>query len=738
MTKPTGETPGKTTFRLDVLGLSELSEVSEADETSPVTLQPKRFALLAYLVLARPRGFQRRDSLLALFWPDSGERKARNALNQALHGVRSALGEDVVLSRGLQQVGIAREPIECDAVAFEEAFADERFADALDLYSGRLLEGFHVRGAPAFERWLDGERRRLARQARAAAITLADRRERAGNPVGAARWLERALEVAPTDESLMRRFVSALDRAGDRSGALRAYERIVDDLRDRYGIEPSPESRALVSEIRDRTEGRHPEDGTGGPISQPKAVRSLAVLPLTDLRDEPDRVYFADGMTEALIGELARISPLRVISRQSVLGFKGSERPLVEIGDALGVDAVLEGSVLRVKNRVRLSLQLLRVDPEEHLWAEAFERDLGDVLALQRDVARAVAEQVEGVVTSPDGDTVSWRRERPRTVDPAAYDSFLRGVAQLARQRPEDFAPAIASLREAVEHDPEFGEPLAWIALAYANMVTAGLVSPDELDAPMRDAARRAMELDDRQSPAHLAQALTLQLFERDWKGAHEAYRRAAEAPGGTVHEPWKSWLVMFLVGQGRFEEALELARSELRRDPIGPTAFLMGWAFHKARRFEDSIERLEWVHETWPDYPIAVPFLAASRLFAGRIDEAVEAARHAVNSAPRFQTGLAYGAAVFGRAGEVEEARRLADRVSQPGPDVYVDPFNVAVARAGLGDQDGALEALDRLVEEGSPQSWIVAPEPFFDPLRDDQRFDVVLERLDLPRLDF
>lgn len=720
-------------IELRVLGHTQLTRAVADADTEPVALQPKRFALLVYLALARPRGFQRRDSLLVLFWAGASEGKARNALNQALYSLRTTLGEDVIESRGRWEVGIGRDRLWCDAAAFDVAMQEGRYSDAARLYGGEFLPGFHVDSAPGYERWQEAERPRFRRLARAAATAAADREEGSGNLVGAVRWLERAVQISSTDESTVQRLISLLDRTGDRSGAVHAYERLASSLHTRYGVEPSPETQELIASVRDRDEPH--EDA---PIPDPRAeaspdapVRSVAVLPLVDLRDEPDQKFFVDGLTEALIGELARTTSLRVISRQSVVGFRGSDRPLSEIGMALGVDAFVEGSVLRVKDRVRLSLQLVRARPEEHLWAEAFERDLSDVLALYREVARAVAKQVEETLASSE-------EPHTRKMKPAAYDAFVRGVALLTRGRGDDYAPALEHLRAAVDRDPEFGEPLAWIALAYANMTVGGLLSPDEARGPMRDAARRALALDEDLGPAHLAHAVALQLFDRDWEGAREAYRRASTARGGTAHEPWKSWLVFFLVGQAQFEDGLALALEECRRDPIGPTSWLMGWALHKARRFEESIERLEWTLRAWPEYPWSRPFLAGSYLFAGHEEEAARTVRKAVGAAPDLQLFLGYGAAVLARAGHDDEARQLTCRLEQMRREAYVDPFNLAVSYAGLGDEDRALEELEALVEQGSAHSWIVAPEPFFDPLRPDPRFEAVLERLDLPELEF
>lgn len=218
-------------------------------EARSVLSQSKRTALLAYLATAGPGPFHRRDSLLVLFWPEADEGHARNALNQALHKLRRSLGSGVIESRGREEVGIAEAGLWCDVRAFRAALEDGDREHALELYRGELLEGLHLTGAPEFERWMDRERGRLRRRAREAAVELADA---ADAPADARRWLERALEIVPGDEAVARRLIDVLDRAGDRSGALRAYENLARDLNARFGTGPGPETERLAERVRER------------------------------------------------------------------------------------------------------------------------------------------------------------------------------------------------------------------------------------------------------------------------------------------------------------------------------------------------------------------------------------------------------------------------------------------------------------------------------------------------------
>ena len=221
-------------------------------ELSSVLAQPKRVALLAYLAAATPRRLHRRDSLLALFWPELDQEHARAALRQALHGLRHALGDGVLVTRGDEDIGLDAERIRCDVVEFARAAEVGRLADALDLYRGDLLEGFFIRGAPEFEQWLEDERARLKAVALRSATQLAERTEGHGDLAEAAQWSRRALRIAPLDEPALRRLMKTLDRLGDRAGALEAYETFANRLTAELEADPAPETRALAGAVRER------------------------------------------------------------------------------------------------------------------------------------------------------------------------------------------------------------------------------------------------------------------------------------------------------------------------------------------------------------------------------------------------------------------------------------------------------------------------------------------------------
>jgi len=233
---------------LHVLGAVELQGAVAGDE---LLAQPKRLGVFVYLMLAKPRGFHRRDRLLGLFWPEFGETQARAALRKALHGIRRALGEDVVVTRGDDEVSVAADKVWCDAIAFDEAMREERYSQVLELFSGELLDGF-IPDAPEFERWLEQERKRMHEDAANAAWLLAERYEKGSDITSATKWARKAAKLVGSDERRIRKIMQLFDRAGDRAGAIGAYEEFARTLRKELEIEPSAETQALANQIGGR------------------------------------------------------------------------------------------------------------------------------------------------------------------------------------------------------------------------------------------------------------------------------------------------------------------------------------------------------------------------------------------------------------------------------------------------------------------------------------------------------
>lgn len=465
-----------------------------------------------------------------------------------------------------------------------------------------------------------------------------------------------------------------------------------------------------------------------GPAAVPDApVRSLAVLPLQRLGSESD-AYSTAGMTEALVAELGRIRSLRVISHQSVLRFQDSRLPLREIASKLGVDALVEGSVLEAGGRVRVTAQLVRADPEEHLWADAFEADAQDVMAVHRDVARAVAQAVSAALSEEEERELA----RESKVNPAAFDAYLRGWQKHATVLPSEMAKALPLYQEAIRHDPTFAPPRASLVDIYFVLLSMGEIPSEENLDRVLESAELAVALDPHSARGHSARGLA-RMLRHDWSGAEESLVHATVL--GPSLALAHAHLAAFLTGMRRFDEAAEAAERTRRLDPLAPYAhWMVGWTLHYARRADDSVQALEKTLEIFPDFPTAWTFLAKSRYQLGQSKGTLHACERALQLMPESPMCLAYVAHIQARLGEPGAAERAWKRFLGVGEARgYTDPYYAAVGLAGLGREEEAFERLRRVRGDASSWGWLLAVDPLLDPLRPDPRFDAVMERVGL-----
>jgi len=533
-------------FRL--LGILHLTDAEGREVTSLLT-RSRRLALLAYLAAARPRGLHRRDTLLALFWPELDVEHARAALRQALYVLRDSLGALAIVTRGDEEIGLDFNHLWCDVAAFEDAVAAGQLPEALELYRGNLLEGFFIPGAADFERWLETERARLVQAAARGARSLLEQCEVEGDGPSAAEWARRAIQLAPHDEDLQRRLITLLDRLGERAGAVEAYEEFTKRLAADLETEPAAETKALMTAVRGRNLAAPVElpsraaagvgdvAGAAPALSRrvlwpaalgaglvglllavnaggwrgrvwprPLPRRALAVLPLENLSGDSLQGWFADGMTEALITDLGRITALRVSSRGAVMQFRRTVRPLRDVVRDLHVDAVIEGGVQRSGDTVRVDLRLIDAASGYQLWAGRLEESVRDRFAIEDSAARSVAAAL-GLSVSP---TERRALRTPPTSNPAADELYLRAKVRIRHETREDDSITIALLERAVVLDPDFAAAHAELARAYGLRFSQ--FAPDDTLAREKAfvAVERALQLSPDLAEAHWARGLLL------------------------------------------------------------------------------------------------------------------------------------------------------------------------------------------------------------------------------------
>ena len=479
-------------IELRLLGTLHLTDASGREVKSLLT-RPRRLALLAYLAAAARRGLHRRDTLLALFWPELDQEHARAALRQALHILRGALGADTIVTRGDEEIGLDAGRLWCDVTAFDAAIAAEQFERALELYRGPLLDGFFIPEAGEFERWQERERARLQQAAAHAAQMLVTRSEADGDLPGAIAWARRAARFSPHGEEPLRLLVTLLDRAGDRAGAVAAYDEFAAQLVADLEAEPAAETKALLAAVRARQDARRVQLAPGIVINRrrwavwagvaavalagvgllwprpaARPVRSLAVLPIENLSGDSLQTWFADGMTEALITDLGRISALRVLSRGAVAELKRSGTLPRDIRNALHVGAYLEGGVQRSGDRVRVDLRLVDAASGYQLWAGRIEAPRANRFAIEDSVTGQVVAALHLPLTATEARLLA----NAPTTSSEAYELYLRGRIRIRHETRIDDSVAIVLLERAVAIDPQFAAAHAQLARAYGLRVS--------------------------------------------------------------------------------------------------------------------------------------------------------------------------------------------------------------------------------------------------------------------------
>lgn len=463
------------------------------------------------------------------------------------------------------------------------------------------------------------------------------------------------------------------------------------------------------------------------PVAVPR-LASLAVLPLANLSGDPDQDFFADGMTEALIADLSRLDGVRVISRTSVMSFRGSSRPLPEIARELGVEAVVEGSVTRAGDRVRISARLIEAAREHALWSRSYERPLEDVLALQAEVAGAVAEGIRARLV-PGGPTAP---ERTREAPPEAYELYLRGRHLWNRRTVADVRKAQQLFEEAIARSPSFARAHAGLADAFNMLGDLSAMGPELARRSALAAAERALALDPHLAEAHTSVGFVRTFHEWDWTGAEAAFRHAiTEGPGyATAHQ----WYAELLTALARFDEAESHARRALELDPLSFVLHTtLGDALYFSRRYEDAIATLEATLELSPDFVPVWMDLGRVLSQLGRHDESLASFRRADEMSGglgRARSGLAHALA---RAGRADEARAMLPALESRVASGAVTSHAIAVIRLELGEREAALDWLGRGLRDRDRAMVWLAVHPRVDALRGEPRFKRVLDAMRL-----
>lgn len=463
------------------------------------------------------------------------------------------------------------------------------------------------------------------------------------------------------------------------------------------------------------------------PAASPrKIISSIAVLPLDNLSNDPTQDYFTEGMTDELINDLAQLRGLRVTSRTSVMGYKGGTKTVPQIGRELGVDALIEGTVERVGNRVRIRVQLIDAAADRHLWARSYDHELKDVLLLQSTAAHDIATEIEGQVVEPPA------RSHPsneRALQTDAYEAFLKGRFFWNKRSLPSLQQAVKYFQQAIALDPTYARAYAGLAESYAVM--GYMVSPSNEQARKgRAAAQRALELDDQLPEAHTALGFIAENHDWDWQTAEKEYRQAIQLNPNyaTAHQLYAECLAL----QGRFDEAFPEIERARQLDPLSLIiATDNGAILFFAHQYDRAIEQLRAVLEMDPSFPRAhmlINVYVQKGLFADALAD-VEGWRHGQGTAWGWGA-LAY---IYGRSGQRAKAKFALEQLERVSRSQMVDPLSFSVAYIGIGDKEKAIAWLQKAYQWHSSSLTALKVDPTYDPLRNDPRFQALVRRIGL-----
>ncbi len=467
------------------------------------------------------------------------------------------------------------------------------------------------------------------------------------------------------------------------------------------------------------------------PGAQPPPGRvMLAVLPFDNLSGDANQEYFSDGLTEEMITELGRLQPerLAVIARTSAMQYKKKGGDVRRIASELGVDYVLEGSVRREGERVRISAQLIAARDQTHLWAESYDRDRAGILGLQREVALVIARQIELKLTPQQ-----QKRLAPgRAINPEAHDAYLKG-RYFFNRGPDTLPKAAEYFKEAISKDPDFAPAYAGLADAYAWNLGQMLLPPREWHGKAKAAAVKAVELDPTLAEAHASLAYVQENYAWDWDGALQEYQRAIalNPNSAAAHAAYAQHLAF----RGRVQEAeAEIKRAE-ELDPL--SLFIktqVGWIYLWTGQLDRAMEQWQKVVELDPNFPLAHYNLGMGYELKGKYPDAIAAYRKAVAFADHtFYLGMLGHA--YARAGQEAEARNILARMKERTKREYVSAYITAMVHVPLGEKEQALSGLEKAYHDRDPWMWNLKVEPFWwEPLRDEPRFQALLRRLNFP----
>jgi adenylate cyclase len=452
----------------------------------------------------------------------------------------------------------------------------------------------------------------------------------------------------------------------------------------------------------------------------------IAVLPFVNMSADAENEYFSDGITEELISKLSRLHDLTVIARTSVMQYKGTGKSVADIGRELRAGTILEGSVRKAGDRLRITAQLVDAATEGHLWSQDYDRRLDDVFAIQSDVAEHVAHALQIALKPAEARQIA----KAGTADLDAYDAYLKGLYHQNIFSQKGLERSIEYFEQSIARDPAFAKAYGAMALSY-DLLGEGYVPPDEAFPKLKDAAHRALEIDATNAEAHTALAAAATFYDRDWIRADEGFRRALELnPNSAIAHDWYG--AAYLRPMGRHDEAIAHGQRAKELDPLTPYIRVdLGFAYNFARRYDDAIAECKQILDIDPNFYLTYWCLGYAYWQKGTLEEAIAAYERGVGLNPGDLRVKAHLAMVYADAGDKARAQQILEEFKQKARREYVPGVALAWAHMAVSDLDGAFASMDEMYEQRDPELLWMNAHVIHDGLRSDPRFRELMRKI-------
>jgi len=465
----------------------------------------------------------------------------------------------------------------------------------------------------------------------------------------------------------------------------------------------------------------------GNKTASPAGIqnKSIAVLPFDNLSRDPDNAYFAEGVQDEILTRLAKVADLKVISRTSTQHFKSAPENLPEIAKQLGVTNILEGSVQKAADQVRVNVQLINAMTDAHVWADTYDRKLTDIFAVESEIAKAIAETLQAKLTGAEKSSIA----KAPTANPEAYELYLKGRFFWNKRTGTDLRKAIDYFNQAIAKDPNYALAYVGLADSYLLLSSYAAVSPGESLPPARSALKKALELDDSLAEAHASFGL-LATLELDLHRALDELKRAVDLKPNyaTAHH----WLALAHMTLAQFDPAISEAKRAIELDPLSLIINAdTSWIYFSARRYDEAEAQVRKTLEIDPQFFLAHYYLGEVLQFKGRLSEAIGEFQKAfeLNNDPY---SLAMLGQVYARNGQRDEAQKILARLNEEAKSHYVPPYALALVQIALGDKDRAIEELEHAYQEHETNYlFAIKVDPMLDDLRGNPRFEVLVQKI-------